>query len=204
MGTKEEKERQLYINEAGKLPLHAFRKQFKFHINYGLADISIDRLIKDLEKGEVIIDWDVYLPTKGINLQRGFVWSLGQKEQLILSILKGITIPPITLIQFRKDDPRAGRQIRYSIIDGKQRLSTLISFVKGEFEVIHKGFWEPGFSYKDLTLQAQREIYDSVRCNVAYEYEDKLISDEDKIAWFEMINFAGTPQDKDHLKKLKE
>ena len=32
------------------------------------------------------IDWDVYLPTKGKNLQRGFVWTLEQKRELILSV----------------------------------------------------------------------------------------------------------------------
>jgi hypothetical protein len=43
-----------------------------------------------------------------------------------------------------------------------------------------------------------------VTADVAYEYHDALISDEWKIAWFEMINFAGTPQDIEHLNNLKK
>ncbi len=42
-----------------------------------------------------------------------------------------------------------------------------------------------------------------IKANVGYEYSDKLISDDDKIAWFEAINFTGTPQDAEHLRSLK-
>jgi hypothetical protein len=41
------------------------------------------------------IDFDVYLPTKGINLQREKVWSLLQKRELIMSILMERFIPNI-------------------------------------------------------------------------------------------------------------
>ena len=43
------------------------------------------------------IDFDVFLPTKGINLQRGFVWILQQKQDLIQSILIGRKIPEIAI-----------------------------------------------------------------------------------------------------------
>lgn len=201
---KTEKEEEIarldYIGAAGKLPLHAFRKQFKFHINYGIADISISRLM-DKSKYGYDIDWDVYLPSKMMNLQRDFVWTLQQKQELILSILKGINIPPITVILFksegyRKNDSRG----LYRIIDGKQRLSSVMSFCAGEFSIPYNS---KDYFFHDLTPQAQRTIDDCFRSNTAYEYEDSPISDEDKIAWFEMINFAGTPQDVEHLQKLK-
>lgn len=197
--SQEEFERRMYIDEPGKVPLHAFRKKFNFHINYGMGDIQIDHLLEP--KWGYDIDWDVYLPSKGINLQRRWVWTLQQKEELILSVLKGITIPPITVIQFKSEEFRKNKSRGlYRIIDGKQRLGTLMSFVRGQFLI---PYGDGTIAYEDLTKQAQREICGCVRANIAYEYEDAPISDEDKIAWFEMINFAGTPQDLEHLNKLK-
>jgi len=38
---------------------------------------------------------------------------------------------------------------------------------------------------------------------MAFSYEDEPISDDDKIRWFNQLNFAGTPQEQDHVNKLK-
>lgn len=190
---------QEYINTPGKLPMHAFRKKLSFDISNGMGGIDIDNLCNP--NWNYMIDWDVYLPSKGMNLQRGFVWSISQKRELILSILKGITIAPITVIQYRDDiSNRLERKTILKVIDGKQRLSTLISFYKGEFPILFEG---KEYFYIDLTLQAQRELVGCFRYNIAYEYPDKLIPDDEKIAWFDMINFAGTPQDIEHIDNLK-
>jgi hypothetical protein len=44
------------------------------------------------------IDWDVFLETRGKNLQRDFVWDLNQKRELIWSVLIGRHIPHMALI----------------------------------------------------------------------------------------------------------
>jgi len=44
------------------------------------------------------IDWDVYLPSKGKNLQRNFVWAIEQKRELIWSILIKRLIPRMAMI----------------------------------------------------------------------------------------------------------
>jgi hypothetical protein len=44
------------------------------------------------------VDFDVYLPSKGKNLQRPFCWTLEQKRELILSVLKGVHIQTFTVI----------------------------------------------------------------------------------------------------------
>jgi len=44
------------------------------------------------------IDWDVFLPTKGMNLQRGFVWTLEQKRELIYSVFMGRHVPHCAII----------------------------------------------------------------------------------------------------------
>jgi len=65
------------------------------------------------------------------------------------------------------------------------------------------------YYYKDLDDAAKMAIYHlQIVGDVAYEYTEsahiELIPDEDKIAWFEMINYAGTPPDAKHLQWLKE
>jgi hypothetical protein len=40
------------------------------------------------------------------------------------------------------------------------------------------------------------------RYYVVNEQWDKRITDEQKISWFKFINFAGTPQDEEHLNSL--
>ncbi len=144
-----------------------------------------------------LIDFDVYLPSIGKNLQRDFCWTLEQKQELIISILKGVKIASLAVIQHEAEDGTR----TFKIIDGKQRLSTMISFFKGEFSLqINNN----SYFYKDLEVAAQKEIeLFRVDADIAYEYWDTMISDEQKIAWFEMINFAGTPQDIEHLNNLK-
>ena len=44
------------------------------------------------------IDFDVYLPTKGKNLQRDFVWTLLQKREIIWSILMNRHIPRMSML----------------------------------------------------------------------------------------------------------
>lgn len=175
-----------------KLKLKDVRKQLPFNINYGMADLSIRHLLDP--SWDLSIDWDVYLPTKRKNLQRDFVWTLDQKRELIYSVFKGIKLPPISIIYFEHKI--------YRIIDGKQRLSTLISFCKNEFSILWNN---EEYYFKDLDWDIQGEFLSQglIRADIGYEYEDTPISDENKIAWFEMINFAGTPQDAEHLKNLK-
>lgn len=174
-----------------KLKLSHFRKKLSFNINHGMADISLRSLLrhKDYE-----IDWDVFLPTKNKNLQRPFVWTLFQKRELILSKLKGVKIAPISVINY---DHKI-----YKIIDGKQRLSTLIAFVQNEFsiEVDGKEYW-----FDDLDDDAAKGefLYQPIYADIGYEYPFSPIPDDELIAWFEMINFSGTPQDAEHLKNLK-
>ena len=59
--------------------------------------------------------------------------------------------------------------------------------------------------HKDLDKQLQNAISGfSVELIVKYHYDDDPVTDEDKINWFEIINYSGTPQEKSHLEKIKK
>ncbi len=175
------------------LSLNQFRKKFNFTINRGMGDLTLHRVV---DKPYYELDFDVYLPSKGKNLQRPLVWTLHQKRELVFSILKGVKLPVITVIAV---DHKV-----LEIIDGKQRLSTLIAWYKGEFSIEVDG---REYFFKDLNELAQQEFkLMTIYADFGYSYTERdgqTISDDDKIAWFEQINFAGTPQDVEHLKNLK-
>jgi len=59
--------------------------------------------------------------------QRKLVWTIGEKQNLIDSIMKGYPIPLI-LLAHTKDD-------KYEVIDGMQRLDAIFSFIDNKFSL---------------------------------------------------------------------
>lgn len=146
------------------------------------------------------IDYEVLL-SNGKPLQRKFVWSLEQKRDLILSILKDIPIGTFQAINYAKE--RRGKDLQiFKIIDGKQRLSTILEYIQGKFGFIYD---EVEYFIDDLELYTKNKIrFNGLSFDIVYEYEDTRLTDEQLIAWFERVNYFGTPQDKEHLEYLKK
>ncbi len=181
-----------------KLKLSDIRKELPFTLHTGMTFSSVHSFLKEK------LDFDVWLPTKEKKLQRPFCWTLEQEQNLIVSILKGIKIEGFCIIRIKSDDPERDGVIE--IIDGKQRLGAIRNFINGEFALTSGHFFE------DLEQDAQFAIlHMQIKGNDTYSYElsrlsnhFQVISDDDKIMWFRMINFAGTPQDEAHLQYLLE
>lgn len=64
--------------------------------------------------------------------QRDFVWSLEQQQKLINSILLGTVIPPIIIMESGVDESLLG--YTSYIIDGQQRIQTIINFHQDKFK----------------------------------------------------------------------
>lgn len=144
------------------------------------------------------IDFNVYLPTIGKNLQREFVWTILQKRELIWSILMNRNIPRMAMINIIT--PNTGVNGVYQIIDGKQRLSAMIDFYNNKF---HLEIDNKFYLFCDLPKEYQRviECY-AIPYLIVNEDFGNQITDAEKINWFKFINFAGTPQEEEHLKSL--
>lgn len=144
------------------------------------------------------IDFDVYLESIGKKLQRPFVWNLEQKRELIWSMLIGRHIPHMAIVNIvnKKDTSKDICQV----IDGKQRLSTMIDFLSNKFTIVIDGD-EYLFSELPNDYQLAISAY-NFRYYIVNEPFDKPMTDQQKINWFKFINFAGTPQDKEHLESL--
>ncbi len=144
------------------------------------------------------IDFDVYLPTKGRNLQRDYVWTVEQKRELIWSVLMNRHIPRMAILNVvaGKEDLKG----TYQIIDGKQRLSTMIDFYLGKFDLVID---DKNYYFNELPEDYQRVIAGYMfPYYIVNEDFGNIFTDEDKISWFRYINFAGTPQDAEHLRGL--
>jgi hypothetical protein len=87
--------------------------------------LSIGEVVNMYKDGELVINPD---------FQRLFRWEIGQKSKLIESLLLGIPVPPIFV--FEKDDAT------WELIDGLQRLSTLLEFM-GELKSPGNGTIKP-------------------------------------------------------------
>jgi len=181
------------------LKMEMFRDSYDFPIN---KELSLDRLeylagIEECQR-HIDIDYDVYLPTKGCNLQRPFCWTDEQKSDLIRSIFMRLYIPPMTIVQHEDEN----EHVTYQIIDGKQRLNAMIGFLKNEFPLIYNG---NTYYYRELDDDMKMFIGGyMLYANVAYEYHDEPISDDDKIRMFLKVNYTGTVQDGQYLKSLDD
>lgn len=143
------------------------------------------------------IDFDVFLPTKNMNLQRGHVWSIRQKRELIMSILLRRFIPRVSILSIYVSDKEDDI---YQVIDGKQRLSAMKSFFNKEFSLI---FDDHEYYFKDLPKDYKMAISNyNIEAFMIYDEINKPIPDVDKIEWFKLINFNQTPQDEEHVNRL--
>ena len=147
---------------------------------------------------KVQVDFDVFLPTKGINLQRDFVWDIDQKRELIWSVLMNRNIPRMAIMNvFSSNEDTEGI---YQVIDGKQRLSAMIDFYNNKYTLLIHG---KEYLFNDLPIDYQRVIKGyHFAYYIAHEPISQSFTDEDRIQWFKYINFAGTPQDQEHFNKL--
>lgn len=146
------------------------------------------------------IDFEVYLPSRGMNLQRDLVWSLEQKRELVWSVLLGRHLPPLALIN--TIDKNDHEKDLWLVIDGKQRLSTIFDFIDNKFTLLVEG---SEYLFNDLP----KDYRDCISyCHLTYWAINEIhlgqVTDDDKVAWFKFINFAGTPQDLAHLANLNK
>lgn len=177
--------------------LSKFQRKYKHHINKGLSFHHIESIREMAD-----FDFDVYLETKGKNLQREFCWNQQQKESLIFSILRDQKINPIVVVQVKERNYNMDSNYLFKVIDGKQRLTTVFDFIDGKFpiEIENKQYF-----FKDLPEDCQKQIrWYNFTWDVHYHYDDEPITDDTLIDLFEDCNFLGTPQDKNHLNYLKQ
>ncbi|WP_432372195.1 DUF262 domain-containing protein [Staphylococcus chromogenes] len=128
----------------------------EFEIKHWVSNRSFGELIEMYEEDEITIPI----------MQRNFVWDSVKCSRLIESIILGLPIPPLFLIEVDSN--------KYEVIDGLQRITAISNFVKGrpwnyskERERISKGKAKlsklvdesiAGKSFNQLNENFQRKI----------------------------------------------
>lgn len=129
--------------------------------------------------------------------QRDLVWSLEQKQSFIKSLFnKRTKVTPTFLI-----NPNKVKDGYYEVLDGKQRISTILEFVKG-------GFTVEGFHFNDLSLKDIIRFKSVPFVYKTIKYYDKKIGEAEmplksKIELFLQVNEYGEHVSQEHLEKIK-
>ena len=167
------------------------------HVNHGV--VLDHRLIQaltneDPRENDYKYDFDIYLPTYGINLQRPYVWKPVQQRAYILSIIQDRSLEPLVVVTHE-------HKINY-VIDGKQRLLTIKRFVENKFPITIDGV---DYYYKDFDRDAKLRFntnVDYISAHVYYSYDNDPVTEDMMITLFNFYNFSGTPQTEAHKQKL--
>lgn len=123
--------------------------------------------------------------------QRNYVWNGKDKEYLLESIFENIDIGKFVLIDL--DDEYWTRGYSYEILDGKQRLNTIIEFYENRFP--YKGKY-----YNDLSNKDKQKIKSHNISLAKMEHMDKNTI----MKYFVSLNKKGRVMDMEHIKKIEK
>lgn len=128
--------------------------------------------------------------------QRELVWTTEQKENYIKALIqdKAEITPTFITKPYKEND------YLYEVLDGKQRLNAILSYIKGEFSI-------NGIYYKDLT---QADVHKFLRTPYNYtvityinEKGENPMPKNMKIELFLQINEYGTKISQEELTRIK-
>lgn len=161
-------------------------------VTFSTQDYPIDGLVKRLRLGTMLVPQfrgvDPRVETAGF--QRGFVWTKGQMDKFIESLLLGYPIPGIFLVKQAGDN-------RLLVLDGQQRLETLRRFYVGVhdgrvFSLSNVGEQFKGLTYENLD-ESQRILLDDSYMQATIVAADGSAEVDDAIYQiFERLNSGGT------------
>ena len=132
--------------------------------------------------------------------QRPLCWSLKDKQLLLESIYNNVDCGKIVVRNRGWEELRKlqkeGHELAWKdVVDGKQKLHAIKSFMDGEYPDLHGNYFE------DLSDQAQRRLTNNQL--ISYSELPEKTTDEEVLKQFLRLNFAGVPQSQEHLEYIK-
>lgn len=126
--------------------------------------------------------------------QRGLVWGLTRKRNLVKSLLMGIPVPSIVIndrgVRFEEWD--AEKDPTYVVVDGKQRITALRDFVDGKFTV--PGHWFDVDAEEVLFTELDKPHQRHFLHRPIAVSEARLSTLDEEREMFDLINFGGVAQ----------
>ena len=117
-------------------------------VDFDVVEFTIEWVVSKYLTGIDEEENEIYIPA----YQRKFVWNKERQSKFIESLLLGLPSSPM----FTADIGDG----RLEIIDGSQRLRTLVDFVKGKLRLKNLEILTElnGFDFNDLTKSRQRKF----------------------------------------------
>lgn len=109
---------------------------------------SILEIYQKIDAEKVILD---------PNYQRRDIWKNDKKIAFIESLYMNIMVPPIYVVEIPGKDVLS--ENKYEVVDGKQRLSTIIGFIKNEFKLQERYLEYYGDLYNNKNFSEIRDLF---------------------------------------------
>jgi hypothetical protein len=160
-------------------------------VTYSGTDFDVEGLVRRFERGDIVVPSfghnDETIETAGF--QRRFVWRRSQMDRFIESLLLEYPIPGIFFVQ-QQDK-------KYLILDGQQRIRTLVAFYAGVFGGREFALQNVADEFKNLTYKSlnsgQRRTLDNTFIQATIVKTDgSAKSMESVYQVFERLNSGGT------------
>jgi uncharacterized protein with ParB-like and HNH nuclease domain len=160
--------------------------------SYG-ADYDVDGIVKRLKRG------DIFIPS----FQRDYVWNQTEASRFVESLLLGLPVPGVFLA-------KEGDSNKLSVIDGQQRLKSLLFFYEGFFNPKAWDIRRKVFRLKNVQNKFENKTYEELEEEDRIKLDDSIIhatiikqdspSDNNTSIYhvFERLNTGGrklTPQE---------
>jgi hypothetical protein len=136
---------------------------FNYTITAYGADPQVDGLVRRLKEGDIFVPLFSLAKDHAdvqVRFQREYVWKKQQADRFIESLLLGLPVPGIFLV---KED--SGRHL---VLDGHQRLRTLLAFYSNEWE-------EGAFSLESVQERFKNKTYAQLDPSDRRRLDDSII-----------------------------
>jgi Protein of unknown function DUF262 len=152
----------------------------RFKLNNYPADTTLSGYVLQYEKGQLQIP----------KFQRGYVWDPVRASKLIESFLMGLPVPNVFLYK---------ESTNYQIIDGQQRIFTVLQFFKGKFLDSNKEFrlkkvaepWE-GKTFEELDDESRFKLEEAILRSIIIQQVEPDDGSA-KYSIFERLNTGTSP-----------
>lgn len=168
------------------------RLDYKFDLTFYGADYPVDGLVKRLKQGDIVIPSFDPASDKTFEVeafQRKFVWTKMQCDRFIESLLLGLPVPGIFLVQ------QSDKSLL--VLDGQQRLLTLHAFYGGvltkkEFALENVQNQFKGLTYESMPEDYRRTLDDSIIHATVIKKTQDTQDLTSVYTLFERLNSGGT------------
>jgi hypothetical protein len=129
--------------------------------------------------------------------QRRTVWRTPARSYFIDTLLRDMTVPPL---YFRKTQNHQKTKIVREVVDGQQRVRTVLDFIAGKYRLSHtlKAPWA-GKNFEQLSPDQKRQI-------TSFSFSSEIfkgISDKQVLEVFCRLNMNGIPLNNQELRNGK-